>query len=189
MRRVLAAFLAMAIPLAVAGGLVGLLFHFAAPQPQPSPLATRKPSTATVTPSDTPTATIPPSATPQPTPTPRPTVTPQPTDVPTVTPTETQTLEPTATVTPTEIPPTPDLTVYGEVMPFELNLRSGPPGTEFRILYPLRSGDRLEIIGQAPDGTYLQVVAPDGTEGWVDADYVVVPDESMKGVPIVEPSG
>jgi uncharacterized protein YgiM (DUF1202 family) len=112
--------------------------------------------------------------------------------VPTVAPTETatptQTPEPTATAqpTPTEIPPTPDLTVYGEVISFALNLRSGPPGTEYQILGALFEGDRLEIIAQTPDGIWLQVIAPDGAEGWVISEYVAVPDGGAEGLPIVE---
>lgn len=200
MRRLLAVVLAMAIPLSVAAGIAAILFRFAVPRPlEPTPLATREAPTAAVAPSATlaPTATVLPPEIPQPTATPRPSATREPTMVPTVaptaTPTPTQTRDPTATAqpTPSEIPPTPDLTVYGEVVPFALNLRSGPPGTEFQILQALQKGDRLEVIAQAPDGIWLQVIAPDGTEGWVNSEHVAAPDGAIEGLPVVElaPSG
>jgi uncharacterized protein YgiM (DUF1202 family) len=75
---------------------------------------------------------------------------------------------------PTEIPPTPDLTTYVEVASYRLNLRRGP-GPTYRTEQTLIQGDRLEVIGKAADGIWLQVVAPDGTEGWVNSFYVAVP--------------
>ena len=94
---------------------------------------------------------------------------------------------PTATDTPTEIPPTPDLRVYGEVASFALNLRSGPPGTDFVVLRVLVRGDRVEIGAQTADGFWLRVITTDGTAGWVGSEYLIVPEGALERVPFDEP--
>jgi len=79
------------------------------------------------------------------------------------------------TPTPT---PLPDAVVKVET----LNLRAGP-GTSYRRLGKLNSGDELEVIGRNPDGDWLKVIAPDGTKGWVFAEHVKL-NISLDSVPV-----
>jgi hypothetical protein len=188
-RRVLVAILAAVIPFAVAGGFVFALFRFAAPRPiAPSPSSSREGASPAFAPSATlaPTATLLPTDTPQPTA--APTASPQPTSLSTMEPSATRspTPQPTATATQTEIPPTPDLRVYGEVVAFALNLRSGPPGTDYLVLRALRQGDRLEIIAQTVDGFWLRVTTADGTAGWVSSEHLAIPEGAVERVPVDE---
>jgi uncharacterized protein YgiM (DUF1202 family) len=120
-------------------------------------------------------------------------MTPQPAEAPTTEPTQTpaptETPEPAATVplSSTEIPATPDLATYGEVASYRLNLRSGP-GAKHQIVQVLLNGDRLEILARAPDRIWLQVIAPDGTEGWVNSGYVSITEGAANELPVVEPA-
>lgn len=109
-------------------------------------------------------ALIPP--TPSPTLTATATFTPTPTHTPIPTPTSTATptLTPTSTSTPTPKP--------GAVVTFDtLNLWAGP-GTDYDKLGSLDKGDELDVTARNSAGDWFEVVAPDGTEGWVLADAV-----------------
>ena len=53
--------------------------------------------------------------------------------------------------------------------PDNLNLRSGPEIT-YLIIDILSSGTVLEVIGT--EGAWLEVITPDGKEGWVHGNYV-----------------
>jgi hypothetical protein len=201
MRVLSRALMAIVIPLAVVGAILTVLRDLTALQPaEPTrrtavevaaaiPLRTATPSqTATRLPTLTPSAT----PTPPPTPMPSATATPQPTLMPAIEPTATrrptETAEPTPTSlpTPTEIPATPHLATYGEVASYRLNLRRGP-GAGYEMRQTLIQGDRLEVIAKATDGIWLQVIAPDGTEGWVNSSYVDVPQAVIEGLPVAGP--
>jgi hypothetical protein len=50
----------------------------------------------------------------------------------------------------------------------------------------LRRGDRLEIAAKAPDGIWLNAIAPDGTEGWVHSEYVSLTGDVIDQLPSAE---
>lgn len=52
-----------------------------------------------------------------------------------------------------------------------ITLRTGQ-GNQHRIIKTLKSGTRLEVIERGDDG-YVNVRAPDGTEGWALTQYLV----------------
>jgi uncharacterized protein YraI len=88
--------------------------------------------------------------TPEPTRTPAPTKTTRPIDTLTESPTDTPLAQPDAVIT------APNLSLYDG------------PGNEFNTLDTLLQGDELEVIGQFSNCTWLKVIAPDATEGWVN---------------------
>lgn len=51
-------------------------------------------------------------------------------------------------------------------------LRSGP-SIQHRILRSAESGTALTVIGAEPEQGYVQVRTEDGTEGWMEAQYLV----------------
>lgn len=115
-----------------------------------------------------PTATLPPiiSMTPRFTATPVPTRTPLPTD--TLTPSETP-IPPTPsdTPTPTDIPP-----IMGIVASINtVNVRQGP-GVNFSAFVALPPGTRVEVLGQNPDGRWINIQLEDGREGWIASELV-----------------
>ncbi len=100
------------------------------------------------------------TATPQATRTPLPTFTPTPSDTP-IPPT------PSDTPTPTEIPP-----IIGVVASLDrINVRQGP-GVNFNAFTALAPGTRVVVLGQNPDGNWLNVQLEEGGEGWVSAALI-----------------
>ena len=78
---------------------------------------------------------------------------------------------------PVEAPPTPQPgdRVIVATGPDNLNLRNGPQIT-YLIIDILRSGTILEVTGT--DGVWLEVITPEGKEGWVHGDFVeIYPEE------------
>ncbi len=65
--------------------------------------------------------------------------------------------------------PQPGDKVVVSTGPDNLNLRNGPEIT-YLIIDILRSGTVLEVKGS--EGVWLEVITPDGTEGWVHGDFV-----------------
>lgn len=135
----------------------------------PTPTATLT-ETPTESPSPTETATETPTATTTPTETA--------TETPTVTRTPTATATPSASPSPTETPLLPVLPVEEERAVLggapRINVRSGP-GITFDIIAVLNAGTDVTIIGQTPDGSWKQVIIPDGRRGWI-ADQLVIVD-------------
>lgn len=105
-----------------------------------------------------------PTYTPFPTNTPEPTATatflPTATTIPTSTPTSELTEEPTSGATATPAGQASGILLYGA------NLREGP-GTDYRAIVLLNSGDALTIRGRDFDGRWLCVTTATGTQGWV----------------------
>lgn len=100
----------------------------------------------------------------------------------TATPMSTRTPLPTFTLTPSEtpIPPTPsDTPTPTEIPPImgiitsmqTVNVREGP-GVSFRAFQALPAGESVEILGQSPEGTWLNIKLSDGREGWVSSTLV-----------------
>lgn len=54
-----------------------------------------------------------------------------------------------------------------------LNVRGGPGVVYDRVGIVLKA-DELEVVGQAYDCNWLQVITPDGDEGWVSSSYVIL---------------
>ena len=52
---------------------------------------------------------------------------------------------------------------------FEINIRSGP-GTQFRIVRMINSGQKLEVLETEDNWSKIQM--PDGLEGWVFTTYL-----------------
>ena len=125
-------------------------------------------STTASTATDIPEPTLTPTAMPEPTATPS--AVPAPSDTPTVTPTPSPEPTATATLTPTvAATPTPaEATVIGLQT---ANLRSGP-GTAYSVVGQIASGERFEIIGKNPDGSWWQIEQADGNLAWVLASLV-----------------
>jgi uncharacterized protein YgiM (DUF1202 family) len=120
-------------------------------------------------PSDETVLQIPPTATLQPIITQTPRVTE--TQVPSRTPLPTFTFTPTLTSVPptATLSPTPTLTptVSGIVTSLQaVNVREGP-GTEYNIVDAINPGTGVVVVGQNPDGTWLNVRLEDGREGWM----------------------
>jgi hypothetical protein len=88
----------------------------------------------------------------------------------------TPTHSPTASATEIPLTATPLPEPNAQVLPDEpfLRLRAGP-GTSHDTITELDGGTPLILIGRTGEGynTWLQVVTPDGQEGWVLAGYVV----------------
>lgn len=193
-KRNLVRILAIVIPLGIVATFIGTgyLFGFLWSFQPPALGESTPPPTGAATATVAPTATLLPSWTSQPTTTPSwSTVTPWPTGVPTIAPTETPvpTQRPEPTVTPppapAKIPAAPSLPAYGEVASYRLNFRRGP-GVQYQIEHVLWEGDRLEILGQAPDGIWVRVIAPNKSEGWVNSWYVTVTDGAIEALPVME---
>jgi hypothetical protein len=130
-----------------------------------------------------PTATLPPiiSMTPRFTATPVPTRTPLPTD--TLTPSETP-IPPTPsdTPTPTDIPP-----IIGIVASINtVNVREGP-GVNFTAFIALPPGTRVVVLGQNPDGRWINIQLEDGREGWISNELLRL-QETMTPIPTATPS-
>ena len=103
---------------------------------------------------------------------PTPTLTVSPTRTLVHTPTSTSTPTLTDISTPTSTPTlTPTTTPDAIVDTTALNVRAGP-GIAFDIVGGVYESDELEVIAKTPPCDWLQVITPDGTEGWVSAHYV-----------------
>jgi len=101
---------------------------------------------------------------------------------PTSSPTATSAPTPeTATATP---PPTAGVPT-AVVNPETLNLRAGP-NTGYAVLASLSQGWALRVWGRNAEGTWLRVAAPDGTEGWVAAEFVTLLGVHLADLPVVE---
>ncbi len=70
--------------------------------------------------------------------------------------------------------PQPGDKVVVSTGPDNLNLRNGPEIT-YLIIDILSSGTVLEVMGS--EGVWLEVITPDGSEGWVHGDFVEPYDE------------
>ena len=115
----------------------------------------------------------------------------------TATPRATSTPLPTFTLTPSEtpIPPTPsDTPTPTDVPPIigiiasmaTVNIREGP-GTTFAAFVALAPGTRVEVLGQNPDGTWLNIQMEDGRQGWVAATLIRL-QETPTPLPTATPS-
>jgi hypothetical protein len=82
----------------------------------------------------------------------------------TITPTETATLRPIPTLTSISI-------ILGIVTENSVNVRSGP-GLIYPGIIKYNKGTELTILGQNHDGTWLVVLLPNGSQGWISAVYV-----------------
>ena len=93
---------------------------------------------------------------------------------------------PTATVNPTETPtlaptgtplPTPTLTplpiVPAVVKSTALNFREGPD-TTFPVIQGLKEGDKLKVVGQTDNCSWLKVILENGATGWVKGNTDLV---------------
>ncbi|MCY4018164.1 MAG: SH3 domain-containing protein [Chloroflexi bacterium] len=138
------------------------------------------------TPSPTPTATA--TATPTATPTPTATETPQPqaTPTPTATPTEPEpelvqlAVAPAATAT--QIPsPVAEVIAQGPV-----NIRRRP-NTASDILALAATGDIFPVLGENGDGSWINILLPDGIEAWIASflveQYIAPADGTGGGAP------
>lgn len=67
--------------------------------------------------------------------------------------------------------PLPDPEPIGRVIPYHLNLRSGP-GLNYRVLGRLYAGQRVHLLGRTTAADWLKVDLPGGHGGWVSARYI-----------------
>jgi uncharacterized protein YraI len=67
--------------------------------------------------------------------------------------------------------PLPAPEPVGLVIPYHLNLRSGP-GLNYRIVGRLYGGQEVHLLGRTATADWLKVDLPDGRSGWVAARYV-----------------
>ncbi len=98
----------------------------------------------------------------------------------TPTPTATSTSTPTAkpTQTPTQTPTSlPDAIAKAEVV----QMRAGPGG-EYDLIGQVQQGEALRVTGRNDEGKWLEVIAPDNTQGWVAAMWLQIntPLDSME---------
>lgn len=101
----------------------------------------------------------------------------------TPTPEPTETVEPTATAEPSA---TRAAVTDAEALVTAnvLNLRAGP-GIHFAKLGHVHQSDQIKILGKNPEGTWIKVAAPDGTEAWVILTHVKM-STSLNDVPVAE---
>lgn len=97
-----------------------------------------------------------------------------------VTPTISSASIPTPAVMPESFP------VHATVNTILLNLRKGP-GTNFGTVGKLRRNEKLTVIGQINNCTWLKVLTPQDTEGWVagGSRYVALSTTSCANIPEV----
>lgn len=101
-------------------------------------------------------------------------------------PTLTETPVPTTTnlSTLTDVIPTADGPVYVDTIVQNANLRTNP-GTLFPVSRVMPQGTRLQVLGLAPDGEWVNVLNDEGINGWVGSNIVdKFPTEQF---PIVKP--
>jgi len=103
-----------------------------------------------------------PAAERQPTDTPAPTTAPE---TETITATTTLPPEPAATSEPTATPAPP---VQAEVITYGLNVRAGP-GIDYESIGTVVRGNILEVIDVSANGNWLQVLTPNGGQGWISS--------------------
>lgn len=115
----------------------------------------------------------------------------------TATPVATRTPLPTFTFTPsvTPIPPTPSDTptptepppIVGIVASLDrINVRSGP-GVSFSAFVALAPGTRVIVLGQNPDGNWLNIQLENGDEGWVSSTLISI-QQPPTPIPTATPS-
>ncbi|NDJ60876.1 MAG: SH3 domain-containing protein [Chloroflexi bacterium] len=75
-----------------------------------------------------------------------------------------------------------DISGSGIITAGSLNVRQGP-GTAFRVITNVRSGQLVRLIGRTNNFTWLLVQVPDGRTGWVSATYVL-PTISLNSLPV-----
>ncbi|WP_233416872.1 SH3 domain-containing protein [Halovulum marinum] len=68
-----------------------------------------------------------------------------------------------------------DLLEKGRVTAQAVNLRAGP-GTRFAVVGRGNSGQELLVTGET-DGVWVQILTPDGDEGWVHGRYFRTPEQ------------
>jgi len=90
----------------------------------------------------------------------------------TVNPTETPTLAPTGTPLPTSTL-TPLPIVPAVVKSTALNFREGPD-TTFPVIQGLKEGDKLSVVGQTDNCSWLKVTLENGATGWVKGNTDLV---------------
>jgi tetratricopeptide (TPR) repeat protein len=91
---------------------------------------------------------------------------------------------PAPTVAPTVIPGALGITVYSQA-----NLRRGPSADQYEVLEALGGGALLSAIGRNADGTWLFVVTPSGTRGWVFVEVVNTELVDVSTLPITDELG
>ena len=98
----------------------------------------------------------------------------------------TETPIPTATnlSTPIDVIPTADGPVYVDTIVQNANLRTNP-GTLFQVSRVMPQGTRLQVLGLAPGGEWVNVLNDEGISGWVGIH--IVEDFSTEQFPTVEP--
>src|SRR5258708_495880 len=90
-----------------------------------------------------------------------------------------------APATPTPIPPTispvPTVTLTGKVCATCESLRvRQTPGTAGKIISQLPTGTAVTLIGRTADGTWYQIITPDGKTGWGWAAFITTIDDVKK---------
>ena len=75
----------------------------------------------------------------------------------------------------------------GSVLAFYLNVRSGP-GVVFPVVGVLGSMDGVNLIGRNADGSWVEIVLPVGTRGWVNRHWLRV-NIDINALPITDGSG
>ncbi len=75
----------------------------------------------------------------------------------------------------------------GSVVAFFLNVRSGP-GVVFPVVGVLSSRDGVNLIGRNADGSWVEIVLPAGTRGWVNRHWLRI-NIDVNALPITDGSG
>jgi hypothetical protein len=100
--------------------------------------------------------------------------------------TEVSTEQPSLTPAPSSTPqPTAISQVKASVLNVTVNVRSGP-GINFDIVAELVQNDLAAVIGRNGDSSWLEIVTPKGTKGWVNASVISVTG-ATNGLPVVTP--
>ncbi|MCL4249966.1 MAG: SH3 domain-containing protein [Anaerolineae bacterium] len=70
---------------------------------------------------------------------------------------------------------------------YYLNVRTGP-GVGFAIIGPLGQGDGVSMIGRNADASWVEIVLPNGTHGWVNSGWLI-PSIPVINLPITDGQG
>lgn len=69
------------------------------------------------------------------------------------------------------------------VTAFHLNMRHGP-GVQYGVILTIHRNQIVTLLGRAPDGQWVKIRLPSGTEGWVNGRYLTG-SENFNSLPVV----
>ena len=75
--------------------------------------------------------------------------------------------------TPSQPEPNPDVVTATMTEAYYLNVRSGP-GVSFNNFDTLSRGETVTVLGRNTAGSWIEIVLPNGSTGWVSSSYMTI---------------